>query len=132
MSQLPPRSPLFPYTTLFRSSDVFAGYLPYRTWDPRPVAGSAGLKPTSWDATHEQWGAAQLQNRFYRLFKRAMNARDNQAWMAMRMIGEAATRTLSNDPVKLREFLIGPDFSFAAFTRQRLTLRSWNRQVRQP
>jgi ABC transporter substrate binding protein (PQQ-dependent alcohol dehydrogenase system) len=113
-------------------SDVFAGYLPYRIWDPRPVAGSAGLKPTSWDATHEQWGAAQLQNRFYRLFKRAMNARDNQAWMAMRMIGEAATRTLSNGPVKLREFLIGPDFSFAAFKGQRLTLRSWNLQVRQP
>ena len=25
-------------------SEVFAGYLPYRTWDPRPVAGSAGLR----------------------------------------------------------------------------------------
>src|SRR3984885_2485345 len=24
-------------------SEVFASYLPYRTWDPRPVAGSAGL-----------------------------------------------------------------------------------------
>jgi ABC transporter substrate binding protein (PQQ-dependent alcohol dehydrogenase system) len=113
-------------------NDVFAGYLPYRTWDPRPVAGSGGLKPTSWDATHEQWGAAQLQNRFYRLFKRPMNARDNQAWMAMRMIGEAATRTHSDDPTKLREFLVGPEFSFAAFKGQRLTLRSWNLQVRQP
>jgi ABC transporter substrate binding protein (PQQ-dependent alcohol dehydrogenase system) len=113
-------------------NDVFAGYLPYRTWDPRPVAGSGGLKPVSWDATHEQWGAAQLQNRFYRLFKRTMNARDNQAWMAMRMIGEAATRTHSSDPGKLRAFLVGPDFSFAAFKGQRLTLRSWNLQVRQP
>jgi ABC transporter substrate binding protein (PQQ-dependent alcohol dehydrogenase system) len=113
-------------------SDVFAGYLPYRTWDPRPVAGSGGLKPVSWDATHEQWGAAQLQNRFYRLFKRTMNARDNHAWMAMRMIGEAATRAYSNDPATLRAFLVGPDFSFAAFKGQRLTLRSWNLQVRQP
>ena len=26
-------------------SEVFASYLPYRTWDPRPVAGSAGLDP---------------------------------------------------------------------------------------
>ena len=25
-------------------SEVFAAYLPYRTWDPRPVAGSAGLR----------------------------------------------------------------------------------------
>ncbi len=113
-------------------NDVFAGYLPYRTWDPRPVAGSGGLKPASWDATHEQWGAAQLQNRFYRLFKRTMTARDNQAWMAMRMIGEAATRMHSDDPAKLREFLVSPEFSFAAFKGQRLTLRSWNLQVRQP
>jgi ABC transporter substrate binding protein (PQQ-dependent alcohol dehydrogenase system) len=113
-------------------SDVFAGYLPYRTWDPRPVAGSGGLRPVSWDSAHDQWGGAQLQNRFYRLFKRTMNARDNQAWMAMRMIGEAATRTHSNDPAKLREFLVGPEFSFAAFKGQRLTLRSWNLQVRQP
>ena len=30
-------------------SEVFAGYLPYRTWDARPVVGSAGLWPTSWD-----------------------------------------------------------------------------------
>ena len=45
-------------------SDVFAAYLPYRTWDPRPVAGSAGLIPTSWDASHDQWGAVQMQERF--------------------------------------------------------------------
>jgi len=44
-------------------SEVFAGYLPYRTWDPRPVAGSAGLVPTTWDAGFDQWGAVQLQNR---------------------------------------------------------------------
>src|SRR6266403_4741268 len=43
-------------------SDVFASYLPYRTWDPRPVAGSSGLAPATWDASHDQWGAVQLQN----------------------------------------------------------------------
>src|ERR1700740_1075298 len=41
-------------------SEVFASYLPFRTWDPRPVAGSAGLRPMSWDGSHEQWGALQL------------------------------------------------------------------------
>jgi ABC transporter substrate binding protein (PQQ-dependent alcohol dehydrogenase system) len=132
MPVLTQKVPAYDVLVAADENDVFAGYLPYRTWDPRPVAGSGGLKPVSWDATHEQWGAAQLQNRFYRLFKRTMNARDNQAWMAMRMIGEAATRTHSNDPAKLREFLVGPNFSFAAFKGQRLTLRSWNLQVRQP
>ncbi|MGD9544948.1 MAG: ABC transporter substrate-binding protein [Methylocystis sp.] len=113
-------------------SEVFGGYLPYRTWDPRPVAGSGGLTPTNWDASHEQWGARQLQNRFIQTFRRLMNARDNAAWLAMRMIGEAATRTASNDAEKLRLFMLGKDFSIAAFKGVRLTLRPWNQQLRQP
>jgi ABC transporter substrate binding protein (PQQ-dependent alcohol dehydrogenase system) len=113
-------------------SDVFGGYLPYRTWDPRPVAGSAGLTPTNWDPAHEQWGALQLQNRFMQTFRRLMNARDNAAWLAMRMVGEAATRTASNDPEKLRLYMLGKDFSIAAFKGVRLTLRPWNLQLRQP
>ena len=113
-------------------SEVFGNYLPYRTWDPRPVAGSAGLAPTSWDAAHEQWGAAQLQNRFRKEFRRGMNARDHQAWVAARMIGEAATRTGSADPKALSTYLLGPDFSIAAFKGVRLSLRPWNRQLRQP
>ncbi|MBM3642396.1 MAG: branched-chain amino acid ABC transporter substrate-binding protein [Alphaproteobacteria bacterium] len=113
-------------------SEVFGGYLPYRTWDPRPVAGSAGLMPTNWDPAHEQWGALQLQNRFIQTFRRLMNARDNAAWLAMRMIGEAATRTASNDAEKLRLYMLGKDFSIAAFKGVRLTLRPWNQQLRQP
>ncbi|HEY8066673.1 MAG TPA: ABC transporter substrate-binding protein [Methylosinus sp.] len=113
-------------------SDVFGNYLPYRTFDPRPVAGSAGLVPTSWDASHEQWGAVQLQNRFRKQFHRGMNARDHQAWVAARMIGEAATRASSADPKTLAAYLTGPDFTIAAFKGVRLSLRPWNRQLRQP
>lgn len=113
-------------------SEVFANYIPYRTWDPRPVAGSAGLKPMSWDGSHEQWGAIQLQNRFMKLAARRMNQRDNQAWVAMRMIGEATTRTRSSDPKVLRDYLTGPDFAIAAFKGQKQTLRHWNQQLRQP
>lgn len=113
-------------------SEVFASYLPFRTWDPRPVAGSAGLKPLSWDASHEQWGAIQLQNRFIKLASRRMNARDNNAWVAMRMIGEAVSRTGSNDPKVVRTYLTGPDFAIAAFKGQKQTLRHWNQQLRQP
>ena len=113
-------------------NEVFAGYLPFRTWDARPVAGSGGLKPVSWDITHEQWGAAQLQNRFIKLFQRRMTARDNQAWLAMRMIGEAASRTKSADPGAIRAFLRSPEFSIAAFKGVKLSLRDWNQQIRQP
>ncbi|MBR1150610.1 ABC transporter substrate-binding protein [Bradyrhizobium sp. JYMT SZCCT0428] len=113
-------------------SEVFASYLPYRTWDPRPIAGSAGLVPTSWDAAHDQWGAIQIQNRFVKLNSRRMTARDMQAWTAARMIGEATSRTNSGDPKTVFEFLKKPDFSVAAFKGQRLTLRDWNLQLRQP
>jgi len=111
---------------------VFASYLPYRTWDPRPIAGSAGLIPSSWDAAHDQWGAIQMQNRFLKLNARRMTALDMQAWTAARMIGEAATRVKSNTPKAMLDFLMGPDFSLAAFKGQRLTLRDWNLQLRQP
>lgn len=113
-------------------SEVFASYLPYRTWDPRPVAGSAGLVPTSWDGSHDQWGAVQLQDRFMKRFSRRMTARDMQAWTAVRMIGESASRTGSPDPKAMLDFLKGPDFALAAFKGQRLTLRDWNLQLRQP
>ncbi|MGO8797869.1 MAG: ABC transporter substrate-binding protein [Roseiarcus sp.] len=113
-------------------SEVFAGYLPYRTWDARPVAGSAGLAPTTWDAAFDQWGAVQLQNRFTKAWRRFMTPLDMQAWSATRLVGEAAVRTSSNDPAKLFAYIKGPDFSLAAFKGQRLTLRDWNLQLRQP
>jgi ABC transporter substrate binding protein (PQQ-dependent alcohol dehydrogenase system) len=113
-------------------SEVFASYLPYRTWDPRPVAGSAGLIPTTWAASHDQWGAVQMQSRFMKMFRRRMTARDMQAWSAVRMIGESSSRTRSFDPRIMLDFLKGPDFALAAFKGQRLTLRDWNHQLRQP
>jgi len=113
-------------------SEVFASYLPYRTWDPRPVAGSAGLVPTSWHSSHDQWGAVQMQNRFIKSFARRMTARDMQAWSAVRMIGEGLARTSSSDPRTLLGLLQSPDFALAAFKGQRLTLRDWNLQLRQP
>ncbi|WP_425284350.1 ABC transporter substrate-binding protein [Methylocapsa palsarum] len=123
-----------PYDVLVAAdeSEVFANYLPYRTFDPRPVAGSAGLKPLSWDGSHEQWGAIQLQNRFVKLAARRMNERDNQAWVAMRMIGEAVSRTGSGDPKVIRDYITGPEFAIAAFKGQKQTLRHWNQQLRQP
>lgn len=126
------QAPAYDVLVAADESEVFASYLPYRTWDPRPVAGSAGLVPKSWDAAHDQWGAVQMQNRFLKLNSRRMTALDMQAWTAARMIGEAASRTKSVDPKALFEFLKGPDFSIAAFKGQRLTLRDWNLQLRQP
>ncbi len=113
-------------------SEVFAGYLPYRTWDPRLVAGSAGLVPTTWNASFDQWGAVQLQNRFTKNFQRSMTAHDMQVWTAVRMIGEAASRAGSGDAAKMLSYMKSPEFSVAAFKGQKLTVRDWNLQLRQP
>jgi ABC transporter substrate binding protein (PQQ-dependent alcohol dehydrogenase system) len=113
-------------------SEVFAGYLPYRTWDARPVAGSAGLVPGTWNASFDQWGAVQLQNRFTKAFQRSMTASDMQVWTAVRMIGEASARSGSGDAGKMLAYIKSPEFSVAAFKGQKLTLRDWNLQLRQP
>lgn len=126
------QAPTYDVLVAADESEVFANYLPYRTWDPRPVAGSAGLVPRSWDAAQDQWGAVQMQNRFIKLNQRRMTALDMQAWTAVRIIGEATSRTNSGDIKKVTDFIKGPDFSVAAFKGTRLTLRDWNLQLRQP
>ena len=113
-------------------ADVFAVYLLYLTWDPRPVAGSAGLVPRSWHPAMEAWGATQFQNRFEALANRRMREADYQAWLSLRIIGEAATRTNSGDPDALRDFILSPEFDVAGFKGQALTVRDWDHQVRQP
>lgn len=126
------QAPAYDVLVAADESEVFAAYLPYRTWDPRPVAGSAGLVPRSWDAAQDQWGATQMQNRFMKLNSRRMTALDMQAWTAVRIIGEATSRTNSDDVKKVTDFIKGPDFSVAAFKGTKLTLRDWNLQLRQP
>jgi ABC transporter substrate binding protein (PQQ-dependent alcohol dehydrogenase system) len=61
-----------------------------------------------------------------------MTALDMQAWSAARMIGESAARVASGDPQTVFTYLKGPDFGLAAFKGQKLTLRDWNLQLRQP
>ena len=132
MPVLTQQAPAYDALVAADESEVFGAYLPYRTWDPRPVAGSAGLVPRSWDAAQDQWGAIQMQNRFFKLNSRRMTALDMQAWTAVRMIGEATSRTSSGDVKKVTDFIKAPDFSVAAFKGTRLTLRDWNLQLRQP
>ncbi len=113
-------------------SEVFGTYVPFRTWTPRPVAGSAGLIPSSWHPASEQWGGSQIQNRFAKANGRRMLSKDMSAWTAVRIIGDAATRTQSAEPEKIAAFIKADDFSIAAFKGQKLTFRKWNWQLRQP
>ena len=112
--------------------DEFGDDLSYRTFDPRPVAGTQGLVPTAWARPHEQWGATQLQERFLHQAKRWMTDRDYAAWMAVRAIGEAATRAKSADPAAIVAFMRSDRFELAAYKGARLSFRSWDGQLRQP
>ncbi len=112
--------------------DEFGDDLSYRTFEPRPVAGTQGLVPSAWARPHEQWGATQLQDRFLRQAKRWMTDRDYAAWMAVRAVGEAATRTQSTDPAVIAAFMRSHRFELAAYKGARLSFRSWDGQLRQP
>lgn len=111
---------------------VFAAWLPYHTWDARPVAGAAGLIPESWHPAHEAWGATQWQTRFEKQAGRYARDEDYQVWMALRAIGEAATRTNGGDFTTIRDYILSPDFNLAAFKGQALGFREWDGQLRQP
>ena len=113
-------------------SEVFGSYVPYRTWTPRPVAGTAGLVASSWHPASEQWGGTQIQNRFDKTIGRRMLSKDMQAWTAVRILGEAITRTKGNDAAQVADYIKSGDFSIAAFKGQKLSFRNWNWQLRQP
>lgn len=111
---------------------LFGDYLPYRTWLPRPVAGTQALIAAAWHPTLEAWGAIQLQNRFRALAGRAMTEVDYGGWLAVRAIGEAATRTGSVDFSSIRRYLFSESFTLAGFKGVPLSFRSWDGQLRQP
>ncbi len=110
----------------------FGDYLPFNTWDPRPVAGTQGLVAQSWGRPVEQWGAAQLQERFLAQANRWMQPRDYAAWTAVRSIGEAALRSRSGGYDKISAFIHSENFQLAGFKGRKMSFRPWNGQMRQP
>ncbi|QJD31415.1 ABC transporter substrate-binding protein [Methylococcus geothermalis] len=111
---------------------LFGDALLYRTWRPRLVAGTQGLVAAAWHHTLESWGAIQLQNRFREQAGRRMTEVDYGAWLAVRAIGEAATRTRSLEFEAIRAYLLGDHFALAGFKGVPLSFRRWDGQLRQP
>ena len=56
---------------------------------------------------------------------------DYANWVAVRSIGEAVTRSNTNDAKKLREYILGDKFTLAGFKGHSLSYRDWNGQLRQ-
>lgn len=111
--------------------DEFGDYLSYATTLPRPVAGTHGLIPSSWSQPHQEWGATQLQNRFLNSAHRPMTSLDYQAWLAVRAVGEAASRSNSTDPAQIIQYMQGDQFELPGYKGEPLSFRSWDGQMRQ-
>lgn len=114
------------------ASDYFAPYLPFHLWTPAPVMGSSGLRPVTFHASQEAWGATQFQTRFEELAGRYVREEDYNTWLALRVIGEAVTRASTGEVAALREYLLSDEFEVAAFKGVPVTFRPWNGQLRQP
>jgi ABC transporter substrate binding protein (PQQ-dependent alcohol dehydrogenase system) len=123
-----------PYDVVFVAdeSQVFGEYMPYRTWDPRPVVGTAGLIAVAWHRSYEEYGGTQLQNRFEREVGRIMTERDYSAWLGVRAFGEAILRINSAAPATVRNYLLSSRFGVGGYKGDAMNFRSWDLQLRQP
>ena len=113
-------------------ADHFGDDLAYRTDTPRPIAGTQGLTPASWSRAMDEYASTQLQTRFFHTVGRWMDPQDYGGWLAIRSIGEAATRAATADPAKIIAYLHSADFSVSGYKGPELTFRPWDGQLRQP
>ena len=110
----------------------FGDILPYNTWLARPIAGTQGLMPLSWHPTMENWGASQLQSRFFKQSKRMMQPLDFQMWAGVFAIGSASMKTHNSDPAKVHAQMLSPDYDLPVFKGVAASFRTWDHQLRQP
>jgi ABC transporter substrate binding protein (PQQ-dependent alcohol dehydrogenase system) len=109
----------------------FGRYVPYQTYEARPVVGSEGLVPSAWHWTWERHGAPQLNQRFDRIAGRHMTDADYAAWAAVKSVVEAMVRTESRDIAVLRDFLRSDLFTLDTYKGAPGSFRRWDNQLRQ-
>jgi ABC transporter substrate binding protein (PQQ-dependent alcohol dehydrogenase system) len=123
-----------PYDVVFVAdeSETFGEYLPYRTWDPRPVVGTQGLIAVAWHRSFEEYGGTQLQHRFEREVGRIMTERDYSAWLAVRSFGETVIHINSAKLADIRAYLLSDHFGVDGYKGEPMSFRTWDLQLRQP
>jgi ABC transporter substrate binding protein (PQQ-dependent alcohol dehydrogenase system) len=114
------------------TDQAFGEYVPYRTYDPKPVVGTQGLIAVAWHPSYDQYAGRQLHDAFERFDKRDMTERDYTGWLAVRAIGEAATRSGKTDVNDLRGYMLSDAFIVAGDKGEGMNFRKWDHQLRQP
>ena len=110
----------------------FSEFLPFNTYLPRPVIGSAGLEALAWHGVIEQWGATQLQNRFTQLANRLMNEIDFSGYLAVRSVAQSVHKLHSAATNEIIDYIDSDAFTLSAYKGRKLSFRSWNKQLRMP
>jgi ABC transporter substrate binding protein (PQQ-dependent alcohol dehydrogenase system) len=132
MPLLTQSAPPYDVVVVSDESETFGDYLPYRTWDPRPVVGTQGLFAVAWARPYEEYGGTQLQHRFEREVGRIMAERDYSAWLAVRSLGETVIHINSAKPADIRAYLLSDRFGVDGYKGEAMNFRSWDLQLRQP
>lgn len=133
-SEVPRGTQVGEYDLLIVADELgeFGDILPYNTWLSRPIAGTQGLMPLSWHPTMENWGASQLQSRFFKQSKRLMLPLDFQMWQGVFAVGSASLKTRDSDPAKVKAQMLAPDYDLPVFKGVAASFRDWDHQLRQP
>jgi ABC transporter substrate binding protein (PQQ-dependent alcohol dehydrogenase system) len=121
------------YDVVFIADEAFdfARQVPYHTVLPRPVIGGIDLEPVAWHWTWEHNGAPQVNARFDKKSGgRRMESADWAAWIAVKMVVQAALRTRSTDFSAQRDFILG-EAGFDGDKGLPVSVRPWDHQVRQ-
>jgi len=113
-------------------ANQFAYSLPFNTHFLVPVIGSAGLQPTGWHVSHEQWGARQLQGRFKEIAGRQMSEFDYYGYVAITAVSTAVQQLKERTGTAIYNQLIVQQANIAAYKGRQLTFRKSTRQLRQP
>ena len=115
------------------TDEGFGDYLPFRTYEPRPVVGTQGLQALAWDPSYTEYGAMHFQN----ALPQARQAHDRPSattppGSACARSPTAAMRSGKTTLPELKAFLLSDEFKLEGFKGQALNFRTWDHQMRQP
>ncbi len=91
-----------------------------------------GIQPVLWHPRLFRYGAEQLGDRFSDRFGRPLDSCGWAAWMAVKILGEAALRAGGVGGPPLVRFLERRGTQFDGHKGKSLTFRPWDHQLRQP
>ena len=85
-----------------------------------------------WHPNLERYGAAQLNDRYRAAYQRPMSAEAWSAWMAVKIIAEAAVRLRTFETTAVLAWLEDARTRFDGHKGRALSIRRWDHQLRQP